>query len=102
MPTVNFKDIKITTILETKADWLPWKTQIILSVNCEEIPTILTDPTPSRGHRWTPKEISEAYRIINRTLFPILQTDISQFIDMPWVAVAALQRKFEALTEDDD
>ncbi|KNC80982.1 hypothetical protein SARC_06673 [Sphaeroforma arctica JP610] len=30
-----------------------------------------------------------------------LKTEISQFIDKPWEAFAALKRKFEALTEDD-
>ncbi|KNC75165.1 hypothetical protein SARC_12302 [Sphaeroforma arctica JP610] len=31
MHTVSSKDIKTTTILESKVDWLPWKTQTILS-----------------------------------------------------------------------
>ncbi|KNC82547.1 hypothetical protein SARC_05174 [Sphaeroforma arctica JP610] len=60
----------------------------------------MTDPTPSRGHRWSYNEIAEAYQIFNRTLSTILQTEISQFIDKPWEAFAALQRKFKALAED--
>ncbi|KNC77074.1 hypothetical protein SARC_10455 [Sphaeroforma arctica JP610] len=101
MPTVNSKDIKTTIILESKVDWLPWKTQTILSVNCEGISDILTNPTAPRGSRWTCKQVAEAYRIINRTLSPLLQTEISQFSESPWDAFAALQQKFEALTEDD-
>ncbi len=101
MPTVNSKDVKTTTILANKADWLPWKTQTILAVTCEGIPTILTDSTHNNGRNWSMKNCAEAYRIIHRTLAPLLQTEISHFIQTPWDAFAALQRKFEAFTDDD-